>query len=206
MNKKQVAVEDLGSACTWSSWTAPGSARRSISRVSRSQPTTRSSRSRSIARSVFVDPEREAWTPDPRRAGCSSRCAGSVVYREVTPVEKEVVVAREIYKSCEEAIQQSLDNLRFHGEIDSQKLTGAVTSMTESIQRNPDAMMLLNTLRQKGGYELGRAMDTSILMITFGRFLQFPKDRLEVLGLAGHAARRGQDEASRRDPARNRTC
>src|SRR6476661_1306504 len=46
-------------------------------------------------------------------------------------------------------------------------------------------MMLLNTLRQKGTYELGRAMDTSILMITFGRFLQFPKDRLEVLGLAG---------------------
>jgi cyclic di-GMP phosphodiesterase len=28
-------------------------------------------------------------------------------------------------------------------------------------------------------------MDTSILMITFGRFLQFPKERLEVLGLAG---------------------
>jgi HD-GYP domain-containing protein (c-di-GMP phosphodiesterase class II) len=57
--------------------------------------------------------------------------------------------------------------------------------MTESIQRNPDAMMLLNTLREKGTYELGRAMDSSILMITFGRFLQFPKDRLEVLGLAG---------------------
>jgi HD-GYP domain-containing protein (c-di-GMP phosphodiesterase class II) len=57
--------------------------------------------------------------------------------------------------------------------------------MTESILRNPDAMMLLNTLRQKGSYELGRAMDTSILMVTFGRFLQFPKERLEVLGLAG---------------------
>ncbi len=135
-------------------------------------------------KTVFVDPERERWTPGPRRAA-AQQVLGSVIYKEVTPVEKEVVVAREVYKSCEEAIQQSLDNLRFQGEIDSQKLTGAVTSMTESIQRNPDAMMLLNTLRQKGGYELGRAMDTSILMITFGRFLQFPKDRLEVLGLAG---------------------
>jgi HD-GYP domain-containing protein (c-di-GMP phosphodiesterase class II) len=110
---------------------------------------------------------------------------GNVVYKEVTSVEKEVVVAREIYKSCEDALQQSLENLRFKGEIDSEKLTGAVSSMTQSIQRNPDAMMLLNTLRQKGAYELGRAMDTSILMITFGRFLQFPKERLEVLGLAG---------------------
>jgi HD-GYP domain-containing protein (c-di-GMP phosphodiesterase class II) len=135
-------------------------------------------------KSVFVDPEREQWTPEQRRSG-SEPLRGAVLYKEVTPVEAEVVVAKEIYKSCEEAIQQSLDNLRFEGEIDSQKLTGAVTSMTESIQRNPDAMMLLNTLRQKGSYELGRAMDTSILMITFGRFLQFPKDRLEVLGLAG---------------------
>jgi HD-GYP domain-containing protein (c-di-GMP phosphodiesterase class II) len=135
-------------------------------------------------KSVYVDPEREVWAPA-RRALSVEPVRGSVVYKELTPVETEVVAAREIYKSCEQAIQQSLDNLRFEGEIDSEKLTGAVTSMTESIQRNPDAMMLLNTLREKGSYELGRAMDTSILMITFGRFLQFPKDRLEVLGLAG---------------------
>ena len=139
-------------------------------------------------KSVYVDPERgPRWTPPKRRPVTrpAQPLRGSVIYREVTPVEEEVVVAKEIYASCERAIQQSLENLRIEGEIDTQKLTGAVTSMTESIQRNPDAMMLLNTLRQKGGYELGRAMDTSILMITFGRFLQYPKDRLEVLGLAG---------------------
>ena len=134
---------------------------------------------------VYVDPERERWTPEMRKASLISSVMGSTVYEEVTPVEKEVLVARDIYKSCEEAMQQALEALRLHGEIDSQKLTGAVTSMTESIQRNPDAMMLLNTLRQKCSYELGRAMDTSILMVTFGRFLQFQKERLEVLGLAG---------------------
>jgi cyclic di-GMP phosphodiesterase len=136
---------------------------------------------------VYVDPQRTTWTPPPKRkpVAAAEPVRGSTVYAEVTSVEKEVVVAREIYRSCEEAIEHALDNLRAEGDIDSQKLTGAVTSMTESIQRNPDAMMLLNTLRQKGTYELGRAMDTSILMITFGRFLQFSKERLEVLGLAG---------------------
>jgi HD-GYP domain-containing protein (c-di-GMP phosphodiesterase class II) len=134
---------------------------------------------------VYVDPDRERWTPEMRRASLVSSVMGSTVYKEVTPVEKEVIVAKDIYKSCEDAMQAALESLRDQGEIDSQKLTGAVSSMTESIQRNPDAMMLLNTLRQKGSYELGRAMDTSILMVTFGRFLQFPKDRLEILGLAG---------------------
>ena len=153
--------------------------------------------------SVYVDPEREHWTAEPRLAGPQMQAPpprkppappprrpaaplrGSVVYKDVTSVEKEVVIAKEIYRSCEAVLQQSLEALKLEGEIDSERLTGAVSSMTESIQRNPDAMMLLNTLRQKGAYELGRAMDTSILMITFGRFLQFPKDRLEVLGLAG---------------------
>jgi HD-GYP domain-containing protein (c-di-GMP phosphodiesterase class II) len=136
---------------------------------------------------VYVDPQRTTWAPPPKRKPvvAAEPVRGSTVYAEVTSVEKEVVVAREIYKSCEEAIEHALVNLRMEGDIDSQKLTAAVTSMTESIQRNPDAMMLLNTLRQKGTYELGRAMDTSILMITFGRFLQFSKERLEVLGLAG---------------------
>jgi HD-GYP domain-containing protein (c-di-GMP phosphodiesterase class II) len=136
---------------------------------------------------VYVDPQRMTWAPPPKRKPVvvAEPVRGSTVYAEVTSVEKEVVVAREIYKSCEEAIEHALENLRLEGDIDSQKLTGAVSSMTESIQRNPDAMMLLNTLRQKGTYELGRAMDTSILMITFGRFLQFSKERLEVLGLAG---------------------
>jgi HD-GYP domain-containing protein (c-di-GMP phosphodiesterase class II) len=132
---------------------------------------------------VYIDPEREPWTPERRKVALGFR--GTEVYTDVTPVESEVVAARDIYRSCEVAIQHSLEGLRSHGEIDSQKLTAAVSSMTESILRNPDAMMLLNTLRQKGSYELGRAMDTSILMVTFGRFLQFPKERLEVLGLAG---------------------
>jgi HD-GYP domain-containing protein (c-di-GMP phosphodiesterase class II) len=134
---------------------------------------------------VYIDPERERWTPEMRRASLVSSVMGNTVYEESTPVEREVIVAKDIYISCEQAMQQALETLRSHGEIDSQKLTSAVSSMTQSIQRNPDAMMLLNTLRQKGSYELGRAMDTSILMVTFGRFLQFAKERLEVLGLAG---------------------
>jgi HD-GYP domain-containing protein (c-di-GMP phosphodiesterase class II) len=134
---------------------------------------------------VYVDPEREQWAPGQQKEPDSSR--GTPLYhdRNLTPIEQEVVVARAIYKSCEEALHHSLETLRNEGQIDTARLTVAVDSMTQSIQRNPDAMMLLNTLREKCPYELGRAMDTSILMITFGRFLQYSKEQLEVLGLAG---------------------
>ena len=184
MNKKQVAVDDLEIGMYVveldRSWLGTPFELQGF-------PITSDEQIKSLkvyCKFVFVDPDREVWTPE-RRRRAALQVRGSVIYPEVTSVETEVLIAKEIYQSCEVAIRQSLDNLRFEGEIDSQKLTGAVGSMTESIQRNPDAMMLLNTLRQKGSYELGRAMDTSILMITFGRFLQFPRERLDVLGLAG---------------------
>lgn len=137
---------------------------------------------KSCCKFVYVDPEREKWSPSERQ---SQPLRGAVVYSEVVPVEAEVVVAKEIYASCEEAVRQSLESIRIEGQIDVGTLTTAVSSMTASIQRNPDAMMLLNTLRRKGDYELRRAMDTSILMMAFGRFLQYPKERLEMLGVAG---------------------
>lgn len=133
---------------------------------------------------VFVDPEREHDVA-PQRRESALQIRGPVVYQELTPVETEVVNARAIYQTCEGAAQQSFETVRRDGTIDPQIVTSAVFSMTASIQRNPDAMMLLNTLREKKTYELGRAMDTSILMTTFGRFLQFPKERLQALGVAG---------------------
>ncbi|MGZ9066917.1 MAG: DUF3391 domain-containing protein, partial [Burkholderiales bacterium] len=130
---------------------------------------------------VYVDPEREVWVPG-KRARPAAPLALSL---EPIPIEKELLVAPRVYEECEVAIRQSLDNLRVQAKLEAEKLTAAVASMTESMQRNPDAILLLNRLHEKSSYELGRALDSSVLMIAFGRFLQFAKDRLEVLGLAG---------------------
>lgn len=138
---------------------------------------------RFYCKSVYVDPERGAWTPSKRDP--LGPLQGSANAGDKVPVEKELPVAQAIYQSCEGALKDLLTSIRVEGEIDSAALTGAMASTVRSIQRSPDAMLLLNAVRRKDSYELTRAMDTSILMVTFGRFLQFPEERLEVLGLAG---------------------
>jgi HD-GYP domain-containing protein (c-di-GMP phosphodiesterase class II) len=135
---------------------------------------------REHCRTVFIDLDRDATGNDPR-----GPLRGTVIYKEVTPVEQELVVAREVYSAVEHSVQTSLESVRTTGELDPKPLTNAVSSMTRSIERNPDAMMLLFRIKEKGGEELNRAVDTSIHMTTFGRFLQFPGERLELLGLAG---------------------
>jgi HD-GYP domain-containing protein (c-di-GMP phosphodiesterase class II) len=69
--------------------------------------------------------------------------------------------------------------------LDTKELKESVNEIVESVLRNPDAMMLLAKLKTKGDYEFVRAVDTSLLMITFGRFLQLERAQLNVLGLAG---------------------
>ena len=137
-------------------------------------------------KTVFIDLERDVSVDAPRTPFAGTQALrGTVVYKEVTPVEQELVVAKEVYSACEYSVQNSLDAVRTTGELDPKPLTNAVGNMTRSIERNPDAMMLLYSIKQKGGEEFNRAVDTSIHMITFGRFLQFPGERLELLGLAG---------------------
>src|SRR5919108_621250 len=62
---------------------------------------------------------------------------------------------------------------------------GFVIASQGSIERNPDAMLLLTKLRQKDAHHLERALDVSVLMVTFGRFLQLPREQLDLLGLVG---------------------
>ncbi|MBI1966144.1 MAG: DUF3391 domain-containing protein [Betaproteobacteria bacterium] len=138
---------------------------------------------RKLCTHVFIDLEREAGSAEKRARAPSSN--GPVAYSDTTSFEQELVVAKEIYTVFVKTVDTCFKLLQSTGEIDVAPLAGAVSSMSESIKRNPNAMMLLIRIQEKGTYEINRAVDTSVLMITFGRFLQYSPERLELLGLAG---------------------
>jgi HD-GYP domain-containing protein (c-di-GMP phosphodiesterase class II) len=158
---------------------------------------------KSLCKVVFVDPERDEWRPGIHFGLCGedATVSDSRASREPAATdrphpncasagdratfEKELPAARLAREQCKAAVRGTFESLTRGRELEAHDLTSAVQCMTDSIQRNPDAMMLLNAVRKKGDYELGRALDTSILMITFARFLQLPREELELLGLAG---------------------
>ncbi len=141
---------------------------------------------RQCCKSVVIDLERESSEDSHDRHGLTeASLLGPVVYAKVTSVEKELGAARAAYTALDKSIQEAFDKLREEGELDLDSLRGPVRSITRSIERNPDAMMLLCSLRRKSDSGYNRAITTLIHMITFGRFLQFPGERLLLLGLAG---------------------
>jgi HD-GYP domain-containing protein (c-di-GMP phosphodiesterase class II) len=108
-----------------------------------------------------------------------------VKYEEQASVDAEMPRARAAQAKTEVVIQDMLGSVKAGKAIDAPRVREAVSSMTDSVVRNPDAMLLLAKMKEKGERNLDRAVGVSIYMITFGRFLQLPREQLDLLGMLG---------------------
>jgi HD-GYP domain-containing protein (c-di-GMP phosphodiesterase class II) len=128
-------------------------------------------------RTVFIDIERGAApAPQPQLRGA---------HPERASVEQEYRSARKAHQASRLLMREVIAAVRVGRTLDAKRVVAAVSSMTESVLRNPDALLLFSQLRAKGEYTESHAIDVSIYMITFGRFLQLERPRIEFLGYLG---------------------
>lgn len=148
-------------------------------------------------KTVYVDPEKRQESvaakllalPSAQRQVIAEqsreKVRGSVVYRELASVEDELPRARTAFTQTN-AIVHSMSRAVITGNaLDGNRAKQAVNEITDSVVRNPDAMMLLVTMRDKAEETLNRATQVSVYMTVFGRFLQLERASLEMLGLIG---------------------
>jgi len=144
-------------------------------------------------RKVYVDPEKNTTLADRSELKTASLRGKSVletitrkvVYEEKVSVDVEMPVARAAQSRTEVVLKDVFSTVKVGKVIDAPRVREAVTSMTDSVVRNPDAMLLLSRLKEKSDLTLDRALGVSIYMITFGRFLQLPREQLDLLGMLG---------------------
>ncbi len=135
---------------------------------------------------VFVDPEKEDLSEVGKvTAEDLAKVRGTTVYKEVASVEAELPRAQTIYTRTTVVVKELSRAVEIGNAIDSSRSQEAVTQITQSVVRNPDAMALLIKLQEKSGATLSRAVEVSVMMTIFGRFLQLPHERLELLGMLG---------------------
>lgn len=150
-----------------------------------------------FCKKVYIDTEKASNLPDrsqlkagPIRpsvrsesvlAGISRR----VTYEEKATVDAEMPAARAARGKTEVVLQDVHDAVKVGKVLDVPRVRDAVATMTDSVVRNPDAMLLFSKLKEKSGHALDRAVGVSIYMITFGRFLELPREQLDLLGMLG---------------------
>lgn len=145
-----------------------------------------------FCKAVQVDPDRAevvARLPEqaigPMKSPVDLSRTGRTRYAEAAPVEKEFERAVSTHAAGEKAVQESVGALRAGRTLDAQSVSDAVSGLTESVLRNPDAMLLYTQLQQKGDYTQSHALDVSVYMTAFGRFLEMSREDVSLLGHLG---------------------
>ncbi len=147
---------------------------------------------------VYVDPEKRQEVRAPRlltlppsstrqviAEQSKEKVRGTVVYKELAKVEEELPRARSVFTQTNAIVHTMSRAVVTGNALDGNRAKQAVTEITDSVVRNPDAMMLLVTMRDNAEETLNRSTQVSVYMTVFGRFLQLERESLETLGLIG---------------------
>ncbi|HJW81818.1 MAG TPA: DUF3391 domain-containing protein, partial [Acidiferrobacterales bacterium] len=104
-------------------------------------------------------------------------------YTDLTPVEEELQQAVEAERSARETIYSILDDARLGRSVDSPRAKKVVGQMTESIIRNPDALVWLTHLKKKHEYTALHSLRVCVLALALGRHLGYGPEKLNILGI-----------------------
>ena len=110
---------------------------------------------------------------------------GKVVYVDKASVEQEIAPARTAYAGGSSLMREVFATVKAGRALDAERVKAAVTTMAESVLRNPDALLLYSQLREKDDYTVAHSLDVCLYMIAFGRFLQLEPGQIEFLGYLG---------------------
>lgn len=106
-------------------------------------------------------------------------------YSTTTKFTSELETAKDIYKDVCVNLKQMLSNLRRDGELNITSVKKGISDLTESVIRNPSAIIWVLSLRQVDDYSYARSLRTSVWCATFGRHLGLEKPAIETLALGG---------------------
>ena len=145
-----------------------------------------------FCKTVLVDPDRQEilerlpqLAPGAAKSAVDLARTGRTKYAELAPVEQEYTKASATHAAGAATVQDALAALRAGKTLEADRVNEAVNGISESVMRNADAMLLFTQLRQKGDYAQSHALDSSVYMTAFGRFLEMPPEDIRLLGHLG---------------------
>ncbi len=111
----------------------------------------------------------------------------AIVEKEPLPYikqfEEEFPKAKKIYERVQTQVKSSFKDVRIGRALKSSEIRNSVEIITQSIIRNPDAMMLMTNMKVIDDYMVIHSLNVCILSLIFARFLGFEEDKMLDLGV-----------------------
>lgn len=135
-----------------------------------------------------VEPGEAQWSDRMTRTDREARRydfqpAKPVVHEDTASVETELAPAQQARRNLCHALDEVVVDIRRDRKIAVSGLKEAVSGLTESVLRNPDACMWLRLVKDRDSYTYYHLLDTSALAVALGRHLGFSRAELADIGL-----------------------
>lgn len=102
---------------------------------------------------------------------------------DLTTFDEEVGRIRDAFIDTRLLVQEIMHDTRLGRSLNIPGVKRSVRSLTESVLRNPDALMCYTQIKRKDEDTAMHNLRVCILTLAFGRHLGLPLDQIEVLGL-----------------------
>ncbi len=97
-------------------------------------------------------------------------------------LQEEIRAARPLIKETHELVRQQVLDARHGRSLDIPAARESVARITDSIMRNPEALVCLSALKKRDEYTYLHSLSVCILSVSFGRYLGLPENTLLELG------------------------
>lgn len=104
--------------------------------------------------------------------------------QKLVPIEEELIRAKRIYQEASTLVHATLQDCRLGKQVELEKLEPVVLDISESILRNPDAIVSLLRIKQADTYTFQHSVAVGTLLISFCRSLQ-NRSSIEQIGIGG---------------------
>ena len=102
-------------------------------------------------------------------------------YPVILPVEQELESANQAYNAAASVFCSIWNRVRSSKKFSSSEFKSAISRITSSVIRNPDAFLMLRTLCDDRDYNCRHAINSCALVSVFGRYLGLYPDDISVL-------------------------
>ena len=124
----------------------------------------------------IIEHREQFWVPD-------SHLLKDVEYPDKVSVEDELMPAMEARSNAVAVVEALYADIRSGSSIDTSDTKKAVTSLVDSVIRNPDAHALLALLEECDEQRLVHSLNVCTLSLALGRMFGFPRQYMIELGL-----------------------
>ena len=102
---------------------------------------------------------------------------------ETRSLERELARAASAHKEASGVLERVLDDVRLGRSIDTERSRQVVKGLTESVVRNPNALLCLTQLKDRDRYTSQHSVNVCIFTLAFARHIGIPKGKMEALGV-----------------------